>query len=73
MRIPKPSVPHDERKLSLSKVAARWRVPVRYARHRLLMAGVPLCDVPQPSTEGVLLKDLEAYEERVRQGVEVNE
>jgi hypothetical protein len=71
IRLPKPRVPLSERDISLHRIAARWRRPVWYVRHQLLMAGIPLRDVPQPPTEGVSGRDLLEFEQRLRQGEEV--
>jgi hypothetical protein len=71
IRLPAPPVPRESKSLSLDQIARRWRTRVSIARILLLRAGVPLIDVPRAPTEGVLLEDLEAYEERLRQGEEV--
>jgi hypothetical protein len=70
IRLPKFRVPIAERDISLHYIAARWRKPVWFVRHQLLMAGVPLRDVPQPPVEGVSGKDLLEFEQRLRQGEE---
>jgi len=70
IRLPKFRLPIEERDISLYYVAARWKRPVWYVRHQLLMAGIPLRDVPQPSVEGVAGRDLLKFEQRLRQGEE---
>jgi hypothetical protein len=67
IRLPKPRIPLSERDISLHYVAARWRKPVWFVRHQFLMAGIALKDVPQPPTEGVSVKDLLEFEQRLRQ------
>jgi hypothetical protein len=44
---------------------------VWWVRHQLLMAGISLKDVAQPPTEGVNGKDLLEFEQRLRNGEEV--
>jgi len=53
--------------LSLDQIARRWRTRVSIARILLLRAGVPLVDM-QKTIEGARLADLEACEERMRNG-----
>jgi hypothetical protein len=67
IRLPDPPVPHENRVLSLDQIARRWRTRVSIARILLLRAGVPLIDVPR-TIEGAQLTDLEAYEEKIRNG-----
>jgi hypothetical protein len=63
--IPKPKEPEAERKISIYRVAARWKIPAFYARHKLLMHGVPFIKVEQPAIEGVMLRDLLELERRI--------
>jgi hypothetical protein len=68
IRLPDPPIPHENQILSLDQIARRWRTRVSVARILLLRAGVPLIDVQRAPTEGARLSDLEAYEERIRNG-----
>jgi hypothetical protein len=70
IRLPDPPIPHESRVLSLEQIARRWRTRVSIARILLLRAGVPLVNVQRAPTEGARLSDLEAYEERIRNGEE---
>jgi hypothetical protein len=67
INIPEPPVPIPKRKLPLSRVAARWKVPIWYARKLLADAGIELIDVPQPATPGVRLMDLLRFEQEARE------
>jgi hypothetical protein len=70
IRLPDPPIPYEEQRLALERVARRWRVPVTHVRIRLLQAGVPLVSVPRAPAEGVRVADLEAYEQKLRNGEE---
>jgi hypothetical protein len=65
IRVSKPKEPEAERKISIYRVAARWKIPAFYARHKLLMHGVPLVRVEQPAIEGVRYVDLLELERRI--------
>jgi hypothetical protein len=67
INIPEPPVPLPKRKVPLSRVAARWKVPVWYARKLLTDAGIELIEVPQPATTGVRMTDLLRFEHGARQ------
>jgi hypothetical protein len=67
INIPEPPVPLPKRKVSLSRVAARWKVPTWYARKILTDAGIELVEVPQPATTGVRMTDLLRFEQEARQ------
>jgi hypothetical protein len=66
IHLPKPTVPVEERKLSLNQVGARWRTPTAIVRFELEKAGVPFVDVEQKPRKGVRLADLLAYEAKLR-------
>ena len=66
IHLPKPLVPVEERKLSLSQVGARWRTPTAIVRFELEKAGVAFVDVEQKPRKGVRLSDLLAYEAKLR-------
>jgi hypothetical protein len=66
IRIPDPPIPVEQQRISLERIARRWRRPVSHVRILLLQAGVPLINVPRSPTEGVKLTDLLAYEEELR-------
>jgi len=68
IRLPEAPVAEEEKKLSFSTIAARWRVPAALVRYELERAGVPMVDVVQPPRKGVRLSDLLAFEESVRRG-----
>jgi hypothetical protein len=70
IRLPKLKEPETERKISVRQVAARWRIPTFYARHKLLMHGVPFVRVEQPAIEGVRYVDLLELERRLANGDE---
>jgi hypothetical protein len=70
IRLPDPPTPYEARALSLTQIAQRWRTRTSIATILLLRAGVPLINVPRTPVEGVRLTDLEAYEEKVRNGQE---
>ena len=52
IRVSKPKEPEAERKISIYRVAARWKIPAFYARHKLLMA--------RPARTGFNLRDIDA-------------
>lgn len=66
INIPEPPVPLPKKKLSLARVAARWKVPAWYAKKLLTDAGIELVEVEQPATTGVRMTDLLRFEEDAR-------
>jgi hypothetical protein len=67
INIPEPSVPLPKRRVPLSRVAARWKVPTWYVKKLLADAGIELVEVPQPPTAGVRMTDLLRFEQKARQ------
>jgi hypothetical protein len=67
INIPEPPVPLPKRRVPLSRVAARWKVPSWYAKKLLTDAGVELVEVQQPPTTGVRMTDLLRFEQEARQ------
>ena len=66
INIPEPPVPLPKKKVSLARVAARWKVPSWYARKLLTEAGIELVEVEQPTTAGVTMTDLLRFEQKAR-------
>ena len=63
--IPRPKPPEAKRKVSLQRVAARWKVPIFYVRHTLLMNGVPIVSIERPAAEAVMWRDLLELERKL--------
>jgi hypothetical protein len=68
--IPKPKEPEAERKISIYRVAARWKIPAFYARLKLQLHSIEFVRVEQPAVEGVMWSDLLELERRLRDGEE---
>ena len=63
--IPRPKEPESERKISIYRVAARWKIPAFYVRLKLELHDVPIVRVELPSVEGVRFTDLLELERRL--------
>ena len=70
MRLPPPPVPEEEQKLSVSKVATRWRAPSTYVKLKAKEAGIELVPVTLPPVPGIRMRDLLRLEAQLRAKVE---
>jgi hypothetical protein len=60
-----PLIPEEPR-LSLDRVAGRWRMPVAFARIELQKAGIELVYIERTPIKGARLSDILRYEDRLR-------
>jgi hypothetical protein len=60
-----PLIPKEPR-LSVDRIAGRWKMPVAFARIELEKAGIELVDIERTPTKGARLSDVLRYEAKLR-------